>query len=342
VLTAGFVLDREGNKMSKSVGNTILPQTIAEKNGADIFRLWVASSDFTEDLRMGSDVIQANVDSYRRLRNTIRFMLANLSGFDAKERVHEDEMPELERYMLARLAELDKAVRVGYAEYDFNRVFNMLFAFCTNDLSAFYFDIRKDALYCDPKSALRRRAARTATDLIFRHVVTWLAPFLCFTMEEAWLSRFPRENESVHLQVFPNIPPDWEDQGLLKKWNRLRTLRRVVTGALEISRRDKVIGASLEARPVLFVEENDAQLLSEIDLGEICITSGAKISTLPPPEDAFRLSDVPGTAVAFHHAEGEKCARCWMILPEVGTIEAHSDLCRRCSAAVDALEGAAA
>ena len=342
VLTAGFVLDREGNKMSKSVGNTILPQTIAEKNGADIFRLWVASSDFTEDLRMGSDVIQANVDAYRRLRNTIRFMLANLSGYDARESIHESEMPELERYMLARLAELDNAVRAGYAEYDFNRVFNTLFAFCTNDLSAFYFDIRKDWLYCDPKSALRRRAARTVTDQIFRHVVTWLSPFLCFTMEEAWLSRFPGESESVHLQVFPEIPLDWEDQDLLKKWNRVRTLRRVVTGALEISRRDKVIGASLEARPVLFVEENDAKLLSEIDLGEICITSGARISTLPPPEDAFRLSDVPGAAVAFHHAEGEKCARCWMILPEVGTVAAHSDLCRRCSAAVDALEGAAA
>jgi isoleucyl-tRNA synthetase len=291
---------------------------------------------------MGSDVIQANVDAYRRLRNTIRFMLANLAGFEKKERVREAELPELERYMLARLAELDRVVRKGYSEYDYNRVFNTLFAFCTNDLSAFYFDIRKDWLYCDPKSAVRRRAARTVIDEIFSRVVTWLAPVLCFTMEEAWLARFPGEHESVHLQLFPETPEAWTNPDLLEKWSRVRTLRRVVTGALEVRRRDKVIGASLEARPVLFVDETDAQLLSGIDLAEICITSGARISTLAPPDDAFQLADVGGAAVAFHHAEGEKCARCWMILPEVGTVSGHDDLCRRCSAAVDNFEGAAA
>jgi isoleucyl-tRNA synthetase len=337
VLTAGFVLDREGNKMSKSIGNTILPQTIAEKNGADIFRLWVASSDFTEDLRMGSDVIQANADSYRRLRNTIRFMISNLSGFEEKERVSEREMPELERYMLARLAELDAAVRHDYAEYDFNRVFNTLFAFCTNDLSAFYFDIRKDILYCDALSATRRRAVRTVIDEIFRRVVTWFAPILCFTMEEAWLARFPGESESVHLHVFPETPKSWGDAALVEKWNRIRTLRRVVTGALEIKRRDKVIGASLEARPVLYVAEADAKLFDGIDLGEIAITSGGRISTGTTPDDGFTLSDVPGAAVAFHHAEGDKCARCWMILPEVGSNPEHPDLCNRCSKAVDGL-----
>jgi isoleucyl-tRNA synthetase len=337
VLTAGFVLDREGNKMSKSVGNTILPQTIAEKNGADIFRLWVASSDFTEDLRMGNDVIQANADSYRRLRNTIRFMISNLAGFEEKERVSEHEMPELERYMLARLAELDVAVRHDYAEYDFNRVFNTLFAFCTNDLSAFYFDIRKDVLYCDAATATRRRAARTVIDEIFRRVVTWFAPFLCFTMEEAWLARFPGENESVHLQVFPETPKTWVNATLIAKWDRIRTLRRVVTGALEIKRRDKVIGASLEARPLLFVSEEDAELFDGLDLGEIAITSGGKVSTHPAPDDTFRLADVTGAAVAFHHAEGDKCARCWMILPEVGGNPAHPDLCNRCSKAVDGL-----
>jgi isoleucyl-tRNA synthetase len=337
VLTAGFVLDREGNKMSKSIGNTILPQTIAEKNGADIFRLWVASSDFTEDLRMGSDVIQANADSYRRLRNTIRFMISNLSGFEEKERVSEKEMPELERYMLARLAELDLAVRHDYAEYDFNRVFNTLFAFCTNDLSAFYFDIRKDVLYCDAANALRRRAARTVIDEIFRRVVTWFAPFLCFTMEEAWLARFPGENESVHLQVFPETPKGWADAVLVEKWTRIRTLRRVVTGALEIKRRDKVIGASLEARPVLYVNDADAKLFGGLDLGEIAITSGGKVSTHSVPDDSFSLPDVAGAAVAFHHAEGDKCARCWMILPEVGSNAAHPDLCNRCSQAVDGL-----
>jgi isoleucyl-tRNA synthetase len=334
VLTAGFVLDREGDKMSKSVGNVILPQTIADKNGADIFRLWVASSDFTQDLRMGNDIIQANTDAYRRLRNTIRFMLANLAGFDEAERVAPAEMPELERYILARLAEIDAVVRDSYTYYDFNRAYNTVFSFCTNELSAFYFDIRKDSLYCDAKSAMRRRAARTVSDQAFRHVVTWLAPILCFTMEEAWLLRFPGEHESVHLQTFPDVPKNWYDEKLVAKWARIRELRRVVTGALEIARRDKVIGASLEARPVLYVSAEDAALFDGLDLGEIAITSGAKVSTLAPPADAFALAEVPGAAVTFHHAEGDKCARCWMILPEVGTNK-DPNLCNRCAEAVD-------
>jgi isoleucyl-tRNA synthetase len=343
VLTAGFVLDREGDKMSKSVGNVILPQAIAEKNGADIFRLWVATSDFTQDMRMGQDVIQANTDAYRRLRNTIRFMLANLEGFSEKERIAPDQMPELDRYMLAKLAELDQMLRASYMEYDFNRVYSVLFGFCTNELSAFYFDISKDALYCDRADNGRRRAARTVIDEIFRRVVTWFAPILCFTMEEAWLLRFPGEHESVHLQVFPETPASWGDAALVEKWNRIRALRRVVTGALEIARRDKTIGASLEAAPVLYVQdEADAALFDDVSLAEIAITSVAFVAVGEGPEDAFRLSDVPGAAAVFQRAEGGKCARCWMILPEVGTVSAHSDLCRRCSTAVDALEGAGA
>ncbi len=343
VLTAGFVLDREGDKMSKSVGNVILPQAIAEKNGADIFRLWVASSDFTQDMRMGQDVIQANTDAYRRLRNTIRFMLANLEGFSAKERIAPTQMPELERFMLAKLAELDKTLRAAYMEYDFNRVYSVLFGFCTNELSAFYFDISKDALYCDRADSPRRRAARTVIDEIFRRVVTWFAPILCFTMEEAWLLRFPGEHESVHLQLFPETPASWANPALVEKWTRIRALRRVVTGALEIARRDKTIGASLEAAPVLYVQdEADAALFDDVSLAEIAITSAAFVEVGEGPEDAFRLPDVAGTAAAFHRADGGKCARCWMLLPEVGTVPAHSDLCRRCSDAVDALDGATA
>jgi isoleucyl-tRNA synthetase len=339
VLTAGFVLDREGDKMSKSVGNVILPQAIADKNGADIFRLWVASSDFTQDLRMGNDIIQSNVDAYRRLRNTLRFLLANLESFAESERIAPESMPELERYMLARLAELDGLVRAGYAEYDFNRVFTALFNFCTNDLSAFYFDIRKDALYCDPIASLRRRAARTVLDAIFRRVVTWFAPVLCFTMEEAWLLRFPGETTSVHLETFAETPVAWSAPALVEKWNRIRALRRVVTGALEIARRDKVIGASLEAAPILFVDNPaDARLFDTVDLAEIAITSGATVERAEAPAEAFRVGDVAGAAALFQPAEGAKCARCWMVLPEVGTVAAHGDLCRRCSAAVESLE----
>ncbi|MBI1330413.1 MAG: isoleucine--tRNA ligase [Alphaproteobacteria bacterium] len=337
VLTAGFVLDREGDKMSKSVGNVILPQAIADKNGADIFRLWVASSDFTQDLRMGSDIIQSNADAYRRLRNTIRFMLANLAGFEESERIGVEEMPELERYVLARLAELDVQVRAAYTEYDFNRVYSTLFAFCTNELSAFYFDIRKDALYCDAVSAKRRRAARTVTEEVFRRVVMWFAPILCFTMEEAWLHRYPSDKDSVHLHTFPETPKDWANAALTQKWARIRALRRVVTGALEIARRDKVIGSSLEAAPVLYVEDaKDAALFESVDLAEIAITSAARIETGAGPAEAFRLPDVSGAAASFAKAEGNKCARCWMVLPEVGTNPSHDDLCNRCSEAVDA------
>jgi len=339
VLTAGFVLDREGDKMSKSVGNVILPQAIADKNGADIFRLWVASSDFTEDLRMGNDIIQSNTDAYRRLRNTIRFMLANLAGFDEAERVERDQMPELERYILAKLAEIDAIVRESYTRYDFNRVYNTVFSFCTNELSAFYFDIRKDVLYCDSVGSIRRRATRTVTDEAFRRVVTWLAPILCFTMEEAWTLRFP--DDSVHLNTFPETPATWKNGSLVEKWNRIRAIRRVVTGALEIARRDKVIGASLEAAPLVYVTEDaDRKILESIPRAEIMITSTAHIAKVDAPEDAFRLPDVDGVAAKFEHARGDKCARCWMILEEVGKNPAHPDLCNRCSEAVDLLEKA--
>jgi isoleucyl-tRNA synthetase len=339
VLTAGFVLDREGDKMSKSVGNVILPQAVADKNGADIFRLWVASSDFTEDLRMGSDVIQANTDAYRRLRNTIRFMLANLSGFAETERIEHARMPELERYILAKLAEIDHVVRESYTTYDFNRVYNTVFSFCTNELSAFYFDVRKDALYCDVATSTRRRSARTVIDLAFRHVVTWLAPILCFTMEEAWTLRFP--DDSVHLNTFPETPAAWKNPALVEKWNRIRTLRRVITGALEVARRDKVIGASLEAAPLIYLgDDEDRKILEGLDLAEIAITSTAHVAKVAAPDDAFRLEDVPSVAVRFEHARGDKCARCWMILEEVGKNALYPDLCNRCSEAVATLEKA--
>ena len=338
VLTHGFVLDDQGRKMSKSLGNTLAPQVIADKNGADILRLWAASSDFTEDLRIGADIIKANVDAYRRLRNTIRFMLANLAGFDEAERIAHAAMPELERYVLAKLAELDALVREGYEAFDFNRVFAALFNFCTNELSAFYFDIRKDSLYCDARSAPRRRAARTALDEIFRRVAIWLAPLLCFTMEEAWLLRFPGEGESVHLHTAPETPSSWRAPALIEKWNRIRVLRKVITGALEVARRDKVIGASLEAAPLLYLsDDEDSNAFEGLDLAEIAITSTAHLAQVAAPDDAFRLAEIDGVAVRFEHARGDKCARCWMILEEVGKNARHADLCNRCSDAVDAL-----
>jgi isoleucyl-tRNA synthetase len=326
VLTHGFVLDEQGRKMSKSLGNTLAPQVIAEKNGAEILRLWAASSDFTEDLRIGQDIIKANVDAYRRLRNTIRFMLANLSGFAPDEILSHDEMPELERYMLARLAELDAIVRRAYADFDFGLVNSSLFNFCTNDLSAFYFDIRKDALYCDAAASPRRRAARTVIDAIFRRIVTWYAPVLCFTMEEAWVSRFGAD-ESVHLEDFPETPAAWRDDALIAKWARLRELRKMVTGALELVRAEKKIGSSLEADITLNLPDvADAALFDGVSLAELAITSGARVVLGP---------EAPN--VAFQPARGQKCARCWMVLEEVAAHPA-THLCNRCTEAVAALQ----
>jgi isoleucyl-tRNA synthetase len=226
-------------------------------------------------------------------------------------------------------------MRASGSRIDFTRVFSLAFNFATNDLSAFYFDIRKDVLYCDKKSSVRRRAARTTTDALFNHLVTWLAPLLCFTMEEAWTTRYGKD-DSVHLHCFPKTPPEWKNETLLRTWERVRDLRRVVTGALELRRAAKEIGSSLEAKPTLFVETaEDATLFAHVDLAEIAITSGARIEIGSGPADAFRLQDVKGAAVAFAPAEGAKCGRCWMVLPEVGTVAGHDDLCRRCSDAVD-------
>jgi len=336
VLTHGFVLDEQGRKMSKSLGNTLAPQVIAEKNGAEILRLWAASSDFTEDLRIGQDIIKANVEAYRRLRNTVRFMLANLSGFSEQERIDYSEMPELERFMLARLAELDAIVRKAYAEFDFGLVNSTLFNFCTNELSAFYFDIRKDALYCDAASSARRRSTRTVTDEIFRRIVTWFAPILCFTMEEAWTTRFGM-NDSVHLQDFFAAPAAWANPALVNKWSRIRELRRVITGALELARADKTIGSSLEAAPVLVVTDAaDKALFDSVDLAEIAITSTAAVETAAALDGLYSVPEIKGAGARFAKASGEKCARCWRVLEEV---KPQTHLCNRCTDAVNALRG---
>ncbi|MXU64270.1 isoleucine--tRNA ligase [Oceanomicrobium pacificus] len=334
VLTHGFTLDEKGMKMSKSLGNTIVPEQVVKQYGADILRLWVAQSDYTADQRIGPEILKNVADSYRRLRNTLRFMLGNLSGYDAAEAVDPSEMPDLERWVLHRLAELDETVRKGYAAYDFQGVFQSLFQFCTVDLSAFYFDIRKDALYCDADGSLRRRAARTVLDILFHRLTTWLAPMLVFTMEDVWLDRFPGNDSSVHLVDFPDTPQDWRDDALAARWAAIRDVRRVVTGAIEIERREKNIGASLEAAPVVHVEDADvlAQLRG-LDFADICITSGIQLSNDPVPGNAFRLTEQPGVGVVFERAQGEKCQRCWKILPEVGHT-AHAGTCKRCSDAL--------
>jgi len=334
VLTHGFTLDEKGMKMSKSLGNTVAPEQIIKQYGADILRLWVAQSDYTADLRIGPEILKNVADSYRRLRNTMRFMLGNLAGWDDGERVAPSDMPELERWVLHRLAELDHLVRKGYEAYDFQGVFQALFQFCTVDLSSFYFDIRKDSLYCDSRDDATRRAARTVLDILFHRLTTWLAPILVFTMEDVWLTRFPGEESSVHLVDFPETPADWLDEPLAAKWAEVRRVRRVVTAALEVQRRDKVIGASLEAAPIVHVRDANAlETLKSVPFADICITSDVVLSGDPIPAEAFRLPETEGVGVGvvFEKATGEKCQRCWKILPDVGTHQ-HSGVCGRCDA----------
>ena len=214
VLTHGFTLDEKGNKMSKSLGNTIVPDEVVKQYGADILRLWVAQTDYTGDQRIGPEILKGVADSYRRLRNTLRFILGNLAGFSGEEHVAPEEMPELERWVLHRMAEVDHKVRTGYTAYDFQGVFREVFDFANADLSSFYFDIRKDTLYCDADASLERRAARTVLDLLFHRLTTWLAPVLVFTMEEVWLERFPGDQSSIHLTDMPSTPADWLDEPL--------------------------------------------------------------------------------------------------------------------------------
>ncbi len=333
MLTHGFTLDEKGMKMSKSLGNTVAPQQVIDQYGADILRLWVAQSDYTQDLRIGPEILKGTADSYRRLRNTLRYMLGALQGFTEAERVAPGEMPELERFILHRLAELDGEVRAGYAAYDFQGVFQKLFTFATTDLSAFWFDIRKDTLYCDAPSSPRRRAMRTVMDLLFHRLTAWLAPILVFTAEDVWLSRFPSEDGSIHLTDFPETPSAWRDDALAEKWAQVRAARRAVTAALEVQRTAKVIGASLEAAPEVFVDGDLHKLLAGVDFEDVCITSSLALTVGAAPDGAFALAEVPGVAVVFRKAEGEKCERCWRHLPDVGS-HAHPGLCARCDAAL--------
>jgi isoleucyl-tRNA synthetase len=330
VLTHGFVLDEDGRKMSKSLGNVTAPQDVIKQSGADILRLWCCASDYADDLRIGPEILKTTVETYRKLRNTVRWMLGNLAHFRPEDRIKPAAMPELERLMLHRLAELDELMRQAYADFDYKRIFSGLNAFMTVDLSAFYFDVRKDALYCDPYSSATRKACLTVLDHLFRCTVTWLAPMLPFTAEEAWLSRFGAEAASVHLELFPEVPKAWRDDKLAEKWRKVRQVRRVVTGALEIERAGKRIGASLEAAPVVHVADPDLfAAVVDIDLAEVCITSAAILVEGEGPPEAFRLDEVRGVAVVTGLAEGRKCARSWKVLATIGADPAYPDVSPR-------------
>ena len=335
VVTHGFTMTEQGKKMSKSLGNAVDPLKVIQQSGAEIIRLWTMSCDYSEDQRIGPEIIKANTDAYRKIRNGFRFLLGNLDGFDDAEKVALADMPELERYMLHRLAALDALVRDNYSHFDFRKIYQALFNFMTVDLSAFYFDIRKDTLYCDADSSLERRACRTVMDIAFHCLTRWFAPVLCFTTEEVWQSRFGVSDDSVHLQQFVDMDAALQDDALAAKWDKIRKVRRVVTGALEVERREKRIGSSLEAAPIVHI--SDAELRAALDgqnMADICITSQIELTDAAAPDGAFTLDDIAGVAVMPQMAEGKKCQRSWKILPEVGSVEGYPDLTPRDAAAV--------
>ncbi len=333
VVTHGFIMDEKGEKMSKSKGNVTAPQDVMKDAGADILRLWVMSSDYAEDLRVGKTIIQTNIDAYRKIRNTLRWMLGTLAH-DTGEEIAYADLPDLEKLMLHRLAELDELVRKAYDDFDFKRITRALTDFANVELSAFYFDIRKDTLYCEAPSSLKRRAALHVIRKLFDCLVLWFAPMIPFTTEEAWLARDPSA-VSVHLEQFPAIPAEWRNEAVAETWRKVRTVRRAVTGALEIERKDKRIGASLEAAPTVHID--DPALLSALDgldFAEICITSGITVLAGQGPQAAFRLEDVPTVAVEPTLAAGTKCARSWKVTTDVGSDPAFPDVSARDAAAL--------
>jgi isoleucyl-tRNA synthetase len=344
VLTHGFVLDEKGHKMSKAQGNVTAPQEVIKTSGADILRLWVAASDYSDDLQIGPAIMKTFSETYRKLRNTLRWMLGALAHLKPDDHVAFKDMKafELERLMLHRLAELEHEITQAYKHYDYRKVVGLLSQFMNTELSAFYFDIRKDALYCEAPSSLKRKASLTVIDAICDAMIKWLAPILSFTCEEAWMLYRPDGTESVHLLPFPKIPREWRDENLAAKWDRVKEVRSVVTGALEVERANKKIGSSLEAAPEVYVTDPNLMVgLDGVDMAEICITSAISVSDKPIPAGAFTLPNAPGVGVVFQLAEGTKCARSWRITKDVGSDKAYPDLSKRDAAAVREIDSRA-
>ena len=336
VLTHGFIVDGEGKKMSKRDGNVVAPEDFANQFGIEILRLWTASQDYTEDLRYSDEIIKGTTDSYRRLRNTLRYLLGAVGGYADAEQVDPADMPSLERWVLHRMVEVDETVLAAYNVYDFKKIVAAVMNFCGVELSAVYFDIRKDSLYCDAPSDPRRQAARTVMNLLLERLVTWLAPIMPFTTEEAFqLSHLSAKAKSVHLLQIPETPKDWRNDDLAAKWDRVFTVRRVVTGALQVQRNDKVIGSSLEAAPKVYVTDRALLDAFEDEAAEdIFITSAAELIHGDAPGGAFTLDDTEGVGVVFERASGVKCARSWKYFDPATALEGFPDITPRDALAV--------
>ncbi|MEG2498034.1 isoleucine--tRNA ligase [Brevundimonas sp.] len=328
VLTHGFTLDEKGEKMSKSKGNTIDPATVIKESGADILRLWVSLVDYSEDQRIGKQILQTTVDAYRKLRNTVRYLLGALNGFDEAERVAYADMPPLEQFILHRLWELDAQVKTAFEEYRFQDVVRPVLEFCSGDLSSLYFDVRKDSLYCDRPDSIKRRAVRTVMDEVFNRLTAWLSPITPFTMDEAWSSRFPDAEAGANCsRVLPLAPAEWENAAEAARWAKVQQVMEVVNEALEGARREKVIGGALDAWPTVTAPAELLAAYEGLDAAEVFRTSGAEL--------------VAGDAIAvvIKTADYPKCARSWRKVPDVGSDAGYPDLSARDADTVRYLDG---
>jgi len=317
ILTHGFVVDGKGLKMSKSTGNIIAPEDILKKYGADILRAWVAASDYFEDLRLDYSILEQHAESYRKIRNTFRFLLGNLRdkkiNFDLNSK-EIDKWPQLERFMLHQIFVLNKNFEKYFKEYNFHKLYKELLNFCSLDLSAFYFDIRKDVLYCDEIKSTKRQICINLLGLILDMLLKWFAPILSFTTEEVFQILNQGKKTSIHLQTFPDVPSKWENEKLFQKWNKLQIVRNVANAAIEAKRSNKDIGSSLEADVQIYLNEEYLNLTKDFDLSEYFITSKAQAKPLINNDKLFKLDEVDNIKVLVKKAEGEKCSRCWKIL----------------------------
>jgi isoleucyl-tRNA synthetase len=328
VLTHGFVVDGKGRKMSKSLGNFISPDKILEQYGVDILRLWVVASDYYDDLKLDNSILKAQTDSYRRIRNTFRYLIGNLNGFEEDEKLPLDDFPELEKYILHRLWEINQTVEECVNTFNFHLMFTTLLNFCSNDLSAFYFDIRKDTFYCDSFQSTKRRASRTLLDLIFNHLVRWLAPSLAFTCEEAWQAR--GHTSSIHLEDFIPAKKEYQSTDLQKKWDMIKNVRKVITGALEKKRAEKIIGSSLEAHIKVYVSDEIKKIIAKIHLDEIAITSSYELLSDEGADSGFVMDEIEGVRVEVEKVVGDKCNRCWKFTEALN----NNQICNRCEKAI--------
>ena len=320
ILSHGFVVDGKGLKMSKSLGNIIAPEDILKKYGADILRIWVAASDYAEDLRIDYSILEQHAESYRKIRNTFRYILGNLNDKFEKvdfEKINISNFPELEQYMLHKIYNLNILFEKNFEKYNFHTIYKEIINFCTSDLSAFYFDIRKDALYCDSLESKKRISTIEFLNIVLEILLKWFAPVLSFTTEEIHSLLKINEKGSIHLEKFPAIPSNWNNPDLNNKWTELIKIRDKCNSSIELKRASKEIGSSLEANLKILLNDKLIQLSKGTDFSELCITSGADV-------DKIKKDDGEEIIIETNKAEGKKCSVCWKIMKD--KCERHGDI----------------